>query len=437
MSLAVFNINDAGIQVALDGEIVRTSPGYAVLDGDTLMTGEKASTNARLFPRWANNRFWSELSTNPLGNGTQQIRHHADLAFAHLEDLWQSISDRATQVIFVVPAYYDNQTLGLLLGMAKECNLPVSGVVDNSVLVASNLPLRPTVLHLDIHLHAITLTRISNAGTLIRKDVKTVLETGLFKLWDRWANIIANQFIQSTRFDPMHDAMSEQQMFDLLPDWISSLDSAGMHSFQLSMDETEHSVVVSHENLLKACTPLYPQIVQAIRSEIPPGETASVLLSHRFCGFPGLLDSLGLITNLELQEISELKSVGSATLHKDEIIKDNGSVSHILQLSTGEVSENPSAAEYRIATHILFDGHALPIGSGFKLNGDLSAGLHASSEPVCTIYPSGNQLLLERHAEGTLTINGVPARQSQSVSAGDTLEVDGQQVQLITVSNHG
>ena len=111
MGLAIFILNDAGIQLSLDGDLLRSSPGYALLNNNELMVGEPAAANTKLLPRWTNNRFWSQLTTAPMQGGTNQIRHHADLALAHLEDLWQPISDRTTQAIFVVPGWTFLRTL--------------------------------------------------------------------------------------------------------------------------------------------------------------------------------------------------------------------------------------------------------------------------------------------------------------------------------------
>jgi len=435
MSLAVLNINDAGIQVAVDGDLIRTSPGFAVLDNGRLMIGESAARNTKLLPRWTNNRFWSQLSTAPISGGTSQVRHHADLAFAHLEELWKPIADSAQGVIFVVPGYYSAENLGLMLGMAKECRIPVAGIVDTSVLVASNLPLRSIVLHLDIHLHSITLTRLSNTGSIIRRDVRTVLETGLATLWDRWATIIANQFIQSTRFDPTHDASSEQQLYNQLPSWISNLGSESMHTFDLATGETEHTVAVSNESLLRACTPLYPQIVQAIRSEIPAGESASLLVSHHFSGFPGLEDSLRLISETDTVDLTELKSIGSAHLHQDKIRTDSGAISHITQLDTGQVSdeETPRA---RVPTHLLWNHHASAIGSSYKLGGNLSNGPSRSEAPLCTFHLRNGDMIMDCHGDGVL-INGNAAAQTNTLQTGDRIEVNGATLVAISVSANG
>lgn len=438
MSIAVFNINDAGIQVSVDGDLIRTSPGYAVLDGNNLLTGEEASQNAKLLPRWTNNRFWSQLNVNPLPNGNNQIRHHADLAFAHMEALWQPIAAGVESAVFVVPGYYGNDNLGLLLGMSEEAAIPVRGVVDSSIIQAADLPLRKTVLHLDIHLHSITLTNISNTGTLARRDVKTVIESGIFTLLDRWSNIIADQFIQTTRFDPMHNADTEQQLFNKLPAWIAALGDANAHPIALTAGDTEHSVSISNDSLLKACASIYPQIVQAIRNEVPAGETATLLVSHHFTGFPGLKNSLGLINNVEVIDLAELKAVGSASVHQGEIVVRDGPVQHVLQISTGSeqaaVAATPSSVQ---ATHLLWQHQAFAIGNGIKLGDDLSEGPRATDNPACTLYRRNQQLVLETHREGAVQLNGIEAANQETVNLGDILTIGGQPLTVISVTSDG
>ena len=438
MSIAVFNINDAGIQLTVDNELVRTSPGVAVLNNNSLLTGEEASKNVKLLPRWTNNRFWSQLNTNPLPNSTEQVRHHADIAFAHLEDLWLPVSKEVSDVILIVPGYYHNTDLGLLLGIAHECGMPVKGIVDQSVIAASNLPLRSNIIHLDVHLHSFTLTQISNQGVLSRKNVKTILETGLSTLLDRWANIIASQFIQTTRFDPMHNADTEQQLFDLLPDWIRNLQDSNTHSFSVKAAGTEHSVAISQESLLKACTPLYPQIVQAIRSEIVANEPASLLLSHRLQGFPGLKESLKLVANLEIIDLPEEKANDSAATHNATIIDDGGTVSHVVQLGTGELA-TPTKQETSTTgvTHILWRHQATAIGKALPIDADLSAGPRFSHDPAFTLYARNDEIMIECGATDMIKINGAAVDPERPLRLGDQIELAGDQLTLISVPRDG
>ncbi len=439
MSIAVFNINDAGIQLTVDSKLVRTSPGIAVLNNNSLLTGEQASKNVKRLPRWTNNRFWSQLNTHPLPNSTEQVRHHADIALAHLEDLWLPVKKEVTKVILVVPGYYHNDDLGLLLGIARECGIPVKGIVDQSVIAASNLALRSTVIHLDIHLHSFTLTQISNGDILARKDVKTILETGLSTLWDRWANIIAGQFIQTTRFDPMHNADTEQHLFNLLPDWIRNLQDSNMHSFSFNASGTEHSVAISHENLLKACTPLYPQVVQAIRNEITGSEPTSLLLSHRLQGFPGLKESLRLVSNLEIIDLPEEKANESAATHNASIISDSGPISHIVQLSTGDAAATPQRVTRASgATHILWRHQATAIGKTLPIDADLSEGPKFSNDPAFTLYARNNQIMIDCGAtDGLIKVNGAAANPDRPLQPGDQIELAGGQLTLISVPPDG
>ncbi|MCB1693555.1 MAG: hypothetical protein KDI19_12380, partial [Pseudomonadales bacterium] len=243
MSTAIIEINDAGITAGRDGNIDIVSPGYAVLDGDRLLIGNEGFHNSRLLPRWTNNRFWNQLGTEPIRGGTELIRHHADLAFAHLEQVWQSIGD-ADQVILAVPGFFSREQLGLLLGMTRECGIPVAGVVDTSLAATINRAGSGTVLHLDIFLHRITLTVLSADSFMRRVDTLPISETGLFTLWDRWANIIASQFIQTSRYDPMHRAVSEQELYDRLPTWIERLGTERSAAFSLDAGGNPQRVAV-------------------------------------------------------------------------------------------------------------------------------------------------------------------------------------------------
>lgn len=437
MALGIIDISDAGIQVAIENELLKTSPGFAVMDGNRLLVGEEALNNARLLPRWTNNRFWNQLNTDPIPNGTDEVRHHADLAFAHLESLWLPLKNEVDNVILLVPAFYGHPQLGLLLGMAKECGIPVSGVADSSLLVASEQSIEPLSLHLDVHLHRITLTILSSGATLARKDVTTVTETGIFTLWDRWANIIADQFIQTSRFDPMHQAQSEQALFNQLPGWIERLNGSRGNAFELDLGEINHTVSVSSDQLMAACTQIYPQIVQAIRSQIPPGETASLLLSHRFTGFPGLKDSLGLINNIELIELAGNQSLSSAYTLADKIIPKNGAISHIISLPISRQRENrrQAAPDTSRATHLLMGDHATAIGKSFQLSRDNSNGLKSDlNNPICTIFPRGNSLFMDIHMANAFLVNGEVADQGNPLKPGDVITIGDQTITLISVT---
>ena len=431
MSFAVIELNDSGLMASVDGAVLARSPGFAVLDGNRLMTGTEAYDCARLLPRWTNNRFWHQLGTEPLAAATPNLRHNADLAFAHLEAVWADTGMHAESAVFAVPPYYTRDQLGLLLGMAGEAGIPVTGVIDSSVAAAAGQSLTNTTLVLDIFLHCITLTQLGAIVQLTRTDAATVSDVGVFTLWDRWANIVANQFIQSTRYDPLHQADSEQALYNQIPEWIAGT-SGQLSQFDLVTTSGNRSVQVTRDQLLTACSAIYPQIVQAIRSRLPAGESVSVLLTHRLRGFPGLRDALALLENVNVSELPESAVSDSIWTHS-EAITGRATVTHVVTLPVQASKIDKNSTPAASPTHLLLDAQAIAIGTAFRLNEDLSTGLRESRDPVCTLYTDGHTVRIDPHQEG-LTLNGYAVSPGTSLAVGDVLRVVGIDITLISVS---
>ena len=61
MSVLVIDINDAGIAVADATGLLAVEPGFAVVDGNRIVTGDEALGLSRLRPRQTSSRFWSAV----------------------------------------------------------------------------------------------------------------------------------------------------------------------------------------------------------------------------------------------------------------------------------------------------------------------------------------------------------------------------------------
>ncbi len=431
MATGFIELNDAGINQAVDGKLIYTSPGYAVLDGDQLMVGEQGLKNARLLPRWTNNRFWNQLNNEPIANSTNLVRHHADLAFNHLEQIWANMDQGIEQVVLAVPGFYDRQQLGLLLGMAKETNIPVKGLVDLGLISVAQQPSLQTIFFLDISLHRITVTLLRSDSVLRAMETMTISDTGLFTLWDRWANIIASQFIQSTRYDPMHQADSEQQLFDLLPSWIT--ESSRTNQFELNLDGVTHTTQVSSEQLIGACSTVYPEIVKAIRNLIPPNEAATLFVSHRFQGIPGLKDSLQLIPDLEVDYLSGTAAIEAAQIHWDKLASSGDDVSYITTLPVSAKKASTRVLQ-QPPTHLLTAHRAYSISNTLRVESLSPEGLVESADDASfTVYQRGKDVFLEAH-ESDVLLNGQAPASRCVLNAGDQIMLDGQTAVLITVN---
>src|SRR5512143_414555 len=230
MNLLGLELCDAGILVA-GGEPPRLlrvdddateSPGFALPEKNALITGTAAEGRARLFPRQIMNRFWNQLSTDPLDRPLPVAGNQAEVACAHLARIWNQTRHFGDAVVVAVPAHFQRTQMGLLLGMAQELAIPVQGFVSLPVAAAGPGP-TGLHLHVDIHLHRFEVSVLKAEGRLELQDVFTGDEKGLEGLYKLWAQAVAAEFVRTTRFDPFHSAETEQELYKRLPPMLARL----------------------------------------------------------------------------------------------------------------------------------------------------------------------------------------------------------------------
>lgn len=439
MATAYIEINDAGITQAIDGKLIDTSPAFAVLDKEKLILGEEARANARLLPRWTNNRFWHQLSRDPISNATHNIRHHADLAFAHLEAIWaglakqgltkQGIGKQVDEVIIGVPDTYDQIQLGLLLGMANAANIPVVGLVNSALVAIAKVANQNSILHLDISLHRITMTEFQLENELKKINTINVSESGLFTLWDRWANVVAQQFIHSSRFDPMHKAHSEQLLFDLLPNWISQKNPNA--TFDMEINGVMHSTHIPEDQLIQVCQSIYPKMIRSIAST----NCDALYISHRFQGFPGFEAALQSVKGLNIHRLSSTAAIEAVHQHREDITSKAGSVSHITSLPLNSPPPVSSHVKKPTPTHILYRHQARTIGDRVSVSGISDEGILTveKSDAVFSISKEAGGLILTSFST-EVKLNGQPVDSATMVSIGDQISI-GQKNTTLIVAN--
>jgi len=438
LSIGLIEINDSSIDVSIDGQPVLQSPGYAVIDGQRLLLGAQAMQQARLLPQWTHTRFWQQLDTQPLVADHPQVRHSADLAFAHLTSIWAAIKKDTEQVILAIPGDYTSAQLSLLLGMAKEVGLPIRGLVDTALMATAGQHPTHQLLVLDIHLHRVTLSHLQNREGRRWSKTKTLADTGLYRLWDRWANTIATQFIKDSRYDPLHLAASEQLLYDAVPNWITSREHHVETTFSLALETGVLQTPVATEQLVAACVSFYPAIIQAVNAQIEPGHTTTLLVSHRFAGFPGLMDALALLRGVTVEKLSAEAVRHGVAQHLDWIIGPDEPISHITSLAQAHAdvvatTESPSGI-HRRATHVLVNNHAVAIGQTLKLKDiHLAPPLAAAVRSRGILHCHADQVLIDAVRADEVYLNQQLVDGQFPVKPGDQLVLDSQSFTLISI----
>ena len=312
MNPIALELSDAGIRAAakgpggliqLDGK-ESESPGYSLPQNKALLVGKKAEGAALLHPREFNNRFWDQLNTENLKPTTPLARNHAEMAYFHMAWIWENIKVHGDSLIVAVPGFYENPQLGLLLSIARELSIPMKGVVALPIAAASEPCPGKLFLHLDIHLHRIELTFLEQGEQLIQRDTLSLKERGLFYLRREWIQTIADVFIHTTRYDPLHQAATEQELYDRLPEILKILENQdsmivemkeGRHGYQISLArdllvERAGAVIQDIHGMIQEMVQHYGREDQGVMLQV----------TDRIARLPGFRTSLAQQENISL-----------------------------------------------------------------------------------------------------------------------------------------
>jgi hypothetical protein len=304
MATLAIEINDAGLTVADGDRVIAVEPGYALLDGGRIVTGEPAFGQARLQPRRVSNRYWNQLSLSPGSAGLEGSANAAELAYAQLQALWQRLRARADDVVLTVPGYYDTEQLGLLLGLAEECGMPVRAMVD----AAAAASLRPypgrQLLYVDAGLHRVSVIALEQGDEVTAGRERGLEAVGLAAFNDLLAKRLAEIFVWSTRFDPFHEAASEQQLYDLLPACLERLQTEPRTEATLTFGGETFTVDVEREQLLGVTAGFYRALLQLIAGARESEASLVVQLSDRVARLPDVHEELARLDDAQVVSYS-------------------------------------------------------------------------------------------------------------------------------------
>jgi hypothetical protein len=293
VGLLAADLNDAEIIVVDDDEkVLYSEPGFALLEDDDLISGAEAYARASLNPRRIQHRFWSQLHTEPLSDKRFHHLSAADLVSHQLEQIWQRVASPGDQLAIAVPAYMSNENLGLLLGIATELGIPVVAMFDAAVCATRRHYENAVPVHIDISLHTSLLTRLMQEGQAQVDRTQVIDDNGILLLQQSWLKVIAEGFVQQSRFDPLHTAETEQALQNKMPDWLNKACTAAIVPVELEYRGVRHQIEIESLELVAAAGPIYQSIVSSLRALFRAEETPAIQLSGRAARLPGLADTL-------------------------------------------------------------------------------------------------------------------------------------------------
>ena len=453
MSLRVLEFNDAGLRLSDDSGILLSSPGYALVLPKQIEFGESARSQSRINPLNSYNQFWHKLSLDPFSRPVAHYRHNADLAFSHLQDL-AGAAELEGDVLLAVPGSFSREQMGILLGLIRQSPFRAVGLVDSGLAATVDLPHSDSLIHVDLQLHQVVLSKLQRNGSELRRDsVIVVPGTGWVNLSDSLVQLATNAFIQQCRFNPQHNAESEQMLLDGVPQWLQ--DEASVRSgsederrsieIRLTHNSNVHLANLPRNALATRLQSYYQKILQQLQL-LDPTETVPLVISDRMQALPGLHEVLtGQQAARAIQVLSE-NAVGAACLrYSDVLTSAPEAVRFVSQMrseaSSGKNTQTSTAAERPAPTHLLMQHQARSLAAGlFLCRGEQGLCLlqkNAASLPVIAeLVHADGVYSLKPSAE--LQLNGRPVTATQTLQLGDVIRVKGQPeaIELIRVQDH-
>lgn len=410
----ILEINDSAITLYKDTRVLQRAPGVALVEngrsGEVLF-GARALHQSRIHPRQTNQQYFSRLSAEALPTPGPRARNQADLVYLHLCGLKEDIDrEGGGEVLLAVPGVLSADQLGVLLGVLQEVGVTVSGFVDAAVAALVNQPVRAEAYHLDVMWQRAVITTLTANHEIAKNAAQEIADCGISRLLEGWINVIADRFVRETRFDPLHAAATEQQLFDQLYSWVDGGAAAPELAIEIRHGDHSPRVELGRTVLEEKATDRLQQLTDAI----PRG--AQVHVSARAARLPGVrrvLQQMGV----SAETLPDDALPRGCLQHLDRIIARDGDLRLITRLpraSSATATEPDPEAAAAAPTHALSRHEAWPLENG----------------PL-PVHRSGDRLLLD--AGPDLRVNGQALSAPHSLAVGDRVTVGGQDYLLITV----
>ncbi len=455
MSRLALYPNDAGITLLDERGIGYREPGFALLEDDDLVTGDSAFRKARVNPRRIQHRYWSQLATTPLADRRFEHLSAADLASRQLEALWQRAGAPGGEVVVAVPSYMEAGNLGLLLGIAAEFDIRVIAMVDASVAATRREYVNAVPVHIEMGLHSTTLARLAQPGQAQVERTEVLEDCGVYGLYDTWLNVIAEAFVQQSRFDPLHTAETEQMLLNQLATWLTQASKRDSLSLELEYANLSHRAEIESLSLIGAVAPYYQLIASKLRALYRAGEVPALQVTDRVARLPGLTDMLKARVGGEVFALEPGATARGALARTRELSPSGSGVSLRRQLPWDQAPfvVEPQAVGDDVGgapTHLLFRHKAYEIGDEPLVIGSqtgdggrvlpLDPDMPGVSRRHCSLARVDGRCVVEDSSRYGTFLNGHRISGSTVLQVGDTLRIGspGFELQLITTDEqHG
>lgn len=461
MTLLGLELSDAGILVAgdnperllaVDGP-EKESPGFAIPEKNRLLVGKSASEKAHLVPLQVINKFWDQLNTEPLKQKNRHAQNHAEIAFAHLFHVWETVKQHGDELMIAVPNYFNREQLGLILGMAQELSIPVAGFAPLPIAASDRAYPGAVLLHLDIHLHRFEILYLQQGEYLTVENSLTFEEINLEQLYRSYVEIIAEEFVHATRFDPLHQATTEQELYNRLTTALDIFKYQSSFLFELSHGNVQYRINLLRDVLFQKSKKIYDDIcrfIEKMRDDHDQNNFLTVLqITHRIASLPGLKNKLLEIENCKISELDPGAGALGVLKLGDQLTDEHSG--NGASFFTSRLWQETESKPYRAETshticpsHLLYRDLAYPISKKPLVIGcdqfpfGKGIGVEAKSSDVskkhCTVHREDDRIILTDYSRQGTFVGNLQVKKSTILELGQTIRLGTSQETIRVIS---
>jgi len=443
-------LNDRALSFARGGLVLSSAPS-AVFDGSS---AEPAGTNAwsalRRQPTSISTRHLSQVSTQDAASARAVALLSAELA----QHLAKNPAQPDERVWIAVPARAEAEGLGTVLGIAQGLGLTVDGFVDAAAVTVASLKTSRNAIVLEVGLHHAAATSVESTGQARRRRAVVSDQGGLVELDQAWLAFMSTAMVKRTRFDPFTNAVTEQQLADVLPALTRQAAESGSTTAAVSNGDARFEVSLTRDQFAEAAQPFYRELVRLLHLMRPAGAEVTLVIPEAVAAFPGFREMLEQFVGCELVCVPE-GFAASATSLLDLPEAQPGDPIRLLrrlplsreqpELAAGVTRQilGRESAGAGAPSHVLFEGRAFSLSGSTLVVGrapggapaiTLPDGLAGVSRRHCTFLRDGDELVLIDHSNYGTFVNGERVAERVRIHVGDRVRVGEPGIELSLIS---
>jgi len=285
-------------------------------------------------------------------------------------------------------------------------------------------------------------------GVLRRARYEMLPGAGLLAVQQSLVETVATLFVRKTRFDPLHEAATEQALVDALPGWMAALAEHDGTTAEIVSGGRPHAVTLERSQMIGSIEHRLSDLQRLVQASRPAGLAVELCVSTQAAAVPGLLDRLATLRDCRVTLLPPGAAARGALEFSSAIVRSPETVTLVHRLPIGRPAGTRAEAVTALAplpteltpTHVLHADRAYaiserPLVLGSAVSGPgrtlpLPSGTPGLSRAHCTLVAREGMVQVEDRSTYGTFVNDERVTGRLVLKVGDVLRLGAPGVSL-------